>query len=259
MKEFALITGSSKGIGKAIAEKLAEKGYSLLLVARNETALQQVAAEIKGKYAVDVHILPIDLSAAGAAGKVFDWTVNESYRVSVLVNNAGYGLSGNFEKYKAEDYTNMLQLNIHALVELTQLFLPVLKENKKSYIMNIASSAAYQAVPGLSVYAATKSFVLSFSRGLRYELRNTSVSVIAVSPGSTDTDFAHRAQVGSKGLKMADKVNMTPTAVAGIAVRAMFAGRAEIVVGTINKLGAFFSWLLPKKVVEKSVSGIYGV
>lgn len=259
MKEFALITGSSKGIGKAIAEKLAEKGYSLLLVARNETALQQVAAEIKGKYAVDVHILPIDLSVKGAAGKVFDWTVNGSYRVSVLVNNAGYGLSGNFEKYKVEDYANMLQLNIHALVELTQLFLPVLKENKKSYIMNIASSAAYQAVPGLSVYAATKSFVLSFSRGLRYELRDTPVSVIAVSPGSTDTDFAHRAQVGSKGLKMADKVNMTPAAVAGIAVRAMFAGKTEIVVGVINKLGAFFAWLLPKKIVEKSVSGIYGV
>jgi len=142
-------------------------------------------------------------------------------------------------------------------VKLCKLFLPALRLQPKAYILNIASSAAYQAVPCLSLYAATKAFLLSFSRGLRQELRQSNVSVTCISPGSTDTDFSKRAQIGIKGLKAAEKINMTPEAVARIAVKSMFAGKTEVITGAINKLGAFLVWLSPKSLVERTAMKIY--
>src|SRR6202012_5333507 len=149
------------------------------------------------------------------------------------------------------------QLNMSTLVGMTRLFLPELHKRQRGYILNVASSAAYQAVPKLTLYAATKSFVLAFSRGLHQELHKTTVSVTAVSPGATDTDFPNRAQLGEKGMKAAAKLNMTPEAVASLAVRGMLAGRAEIITGFINKLGAAMAWLLPKSVVERTAMKIY--
>jgi len=254
---YALITGASKGIGKAIAEELAARKFDLLLVARSNDLLQQVAKDIIAKYNVQVDFLSIDLSSANAAQQLFDWCVKKNYSINVLVNNAGYGLSGLFEKYSLEDNRNMMQVNMLVPVQLCQLFLPMLEQQKKSYILNIASSAAYQAVPYLSVYAATKSFILSYSRGLRQELKKKKISVTVISPGSTDTDFVVRAKIGQKGLKAADKVNMTPEAVAKIAVNSLFAGKAEVITGFINKLGAFLVWLMPKGLVEKTAMKIY--
>jgi hypothetical protein len=254
---FALITGASKGIGKAMAFELAAKGYSLLLVARSEDLLQQVSAEIKGAHKVDVHYLAVDLSASAAAQQVFDWCTQNDFSISVLVNNAGYGLSGDFESYPLEQHINMIQVNCLTLVQLTHLFLPKLKQQTKGYILNIASSAAYQAVPYLSLYAASKSFVLQFSRGLHFELRKSTVSVTCVSPGATDTDFAKRAKVGIKGLKAADKVNMTPEQVAKIAITSMFSKKTEVITGVINKIGGFLTWMLPKKLVEGAAAKLY--
>src|SRR5579871_6799972 len=185
---YALITGASKGIGKAIAGELASRKFDLLLVARSEGLLQQVAKDISGKHKVSVDFFSVDLSSPNAAQKVFDWCNQKKYSIEILVNNAGYGLSGLFEKYSVDENTNMMHVNMLAPVQLCQLFLPMLKQQNKSYILNIASSAAYQAVPYLSVYAASKAFMLSYSRGLRQELKNTSVSITAISPGSTDTD-----------------------------------------------------------------------
>ena len=254
---YALITGASKGIGKAIAEELASKGYDLLLVARSENLLKQVASAIEEKYNVAVDSLALDLSAMGSASQVFDWCARKNYVVEILVNNAGYGLSGAMEKHSIEENSNMMQLNMLTLAQMCQVFLPILQLQKKAYILNIASSAAYQAVPYLSIYAATKSFVLNFSRGLHQELKNSSVSVTCISPGATDTDFVVRAQIGEKGLKTASKVNMTPTAVAKIAVKAMFDRKSEVITGFVNKLGAFAAWLLPKSMIEKTVMKIY--
>ncbi len=253
----ALITGASKGIGKAIAIELAARKYDLVLVARSAALLQSVAVELREKYKVEVDYFAIDLSLSDSPQRIFDWCAEKKYSINVLVNNAGYGLSGLFDKYSVAENTNMLQLNIIALSQMCQLFLPQLKNQSESYILNIASSAAYQAVPYLSLYSASKSFVLSFSRGLRQELRKTSVSVTCISPGSTDTDFANRAQIGEKGLKTAEKVNMQPQVVAKIAVDSMFAGKAEVITGLINKLGAFMVWLMPKSLVEKTAMKIY--
>ncbi len=257
---YALITGASKGIGKAIAIELAKKKNNLLLVARNEEQLATLAEEIIKDYKVDCNFIAMDLSEDNAGLKLFNWCANNDFVVDILVNNAGYGLSGNVENYDMAAYHNMMQVNMATPLALILQFLPQLKQQPKAYILNIASSAAYQAVPGLCVYAATKSFVFSLSRGLRYELRNTSVSVTVVNPGTTDTNFANRAQVtNERALKAAEKLNMTPEAVAKIAVDGMYAGKAEVIPGFINKLGAFLTVILPNKLLEGGAAGIYGV
>jgi uncharacterized protein len=255
--EYALITGASKGIGKAIAHELAARGFNLLLVARSEELLQETAARITTLYPVKADWLALDLSTAEAPQNVYDWCRAKGYTISVLVNNAGYGLSGPFEKYGSDQHLNMMQLNMSTLVSLTRLFLPDFHQLPRAYIMNIASSAAYQAVPGLSLYAATKAFVLAFSRGLHQELLKSSITVTCISPGATDTDFPNRAQLGEKGLKAAEKFNMTPEAVASIAVRAMLAGKTEVITGFVNKVGAAMAWLLPKTLVERTAMKIY--
>ena len=255
--EYALITGASKGIGKAIAGDLAARGFNVLLVARSEELLQQEANRITTLYPVKADWLSLDLSMPQAAENVYDWCRAKGYTVTILVNNAGYGLSGPFEKYSVAQHLNMMQLNMSTLVALTRLFLPDLHRQPKAYILNIASSAAYQAVPGLSLYAATRAFVLAFSRGLHQELHKSSVSVTCVCPGATDTDFPNRAQLGEKGMAAAEKLNMTPEAVAVIATRAMLAGKPEVITGFINKVGAAMAWLLPKTLVERTAMKIY--
>ncbi|HXB44329.1 MAG TPA: SDR family oxidoreductase [Puia sp.] len=254
---YALITGASKGIGKSIAAELAQRKFNVLLVARSGDLLEAIARDFAGKYKVQVDWLAVDLSKVNAAQEVYDWCQQKNYSIEILVNNAGYGLSGLFEKYSLDDNTNMMCVNMIVPVQLCQLFLPALKQQQKAYILNIASSAAYQAVPYLSVYAGTKAFVMRFSRGLRQEMKKTSVSVTCAAPGATDTDFVLRAQIGEKGLKTANKVNMSPQAVARIAVEGMFAGKAEVITGFINKLGAILVWLLPKTLVETTAMKIY--
>jgi uncharacterized protein len=254
---FALITGASKGIGKSIAEILAARGYDLLLVARSSDLLEKVSKEIQDATAKTCAWLSLDLSEDQAAEKVYDWCKKNQYAVSVLVNNAGYGLSGSFEKYSPLEHEQMLQVNIVTLTKLTRLFLPDLLSQPEAYILNIGSSASYQAVPFLSAYAASKAYVLSFSRGLYQELKKTSVSVTCLCPGPTDTNFVNRANVGAKGQKTAERFNMTPQAVAKIAVDSLFHRRPEVITGAMNKLSAFFAWLLPKTVVEGIAKKLY--
>ena len=254
---YALITGASKGIGKAIAEELALRKHHLLLVSRSKELLLAESRRLENEHQIKVDFFAIDLSLPGSPKKVIDWCNEKNYGVNILVNNAGYGLSGPFEKYTGDDYLNMMQVNMAVPVELTALFLPMLKKESGAHILNVASTAAYQAVPLLSVYSATKSFVLSFSRGLSQELKGTPVSVTCVSPGGTDTEFVVRAQIGKKGLDMARKFNMSPESVARIAVNAMFAGKPEKVTGFLNKLGVFSTWLLPKTLVERTAMKIY--
>ncbi|RYZ20361.1 MAG: SDR family oxidoreductase [Chitinophagaceae bacterium] len=254
---YALITGASKGIGKAIAREWARRGHHVLLVARSEGALQQVAADIRNDFKVEADFLAADLTDPAASERIFEWCQGKGYSIDTLINNAGFGASGPFDSIPLAEQLSMMQVNMNALVTLTHLFLPELKRQPKAYLLNIASSAAYQAVPYLSVYAASKAFVLTFTRGLRHELKGSSVSVTCVCPGATDTDFASTAQVGEKALKAADKVNMTPEVVARQAVDALVAGKPEKITGFINQLGAFLVWLAPKGVAEKTAAGLY--
>jgi len=254
---YALITGGSKGIGKAIAYYLAEKKINLLLVARSESLLKEVSIALRNNFRIDVKYLCVDLAGENAAEIIFEWVRTQNVTVNILINNAGYGLSGGFEKYSASSHAEMMHVNMVSLVKLTSLFLPMLKQQLRSYILNIASNAAYQAVPYLGTYAASKSFVVSFSRALQYELRKTNVSVTCVSPGGANTDFGTRANIGRRAIKAGEKFNMEPDEVAAIAVKAMFKKRKEVVVGFVNKIGAFLVWLTPKGLSERVAAKLY--
>jgi uncharacterized protein len=255
----ALITGASKGIGKAIAEELAKRKTDILLVARSGDLLKQLADSLSSIYSVKADYLVADLTEPDAAKKIFQWCTEKNYPVNMLINNAGYGLSGTFENYPLQDHLDVMKVNINVTVELCHLFLPSLMLQPQSYIMNIASQAAFQAVPGLTVYAASKAFLQSFSRGLRYELRKTNVSVTVIYPGSTDTDFARRANVGPTAQKAARRFNMSANKVASVAINAMLARKTETTAGVINKIGKFLVWLLPKKWSEKAAASIYDI
>jgi short-subunit dehydrogenase len=259
---YALITGASKGIGKAIAFELAKRKYNLLLVARSGEILKQVAEEIAKQHNVKVNYLAADLSAPKAAEDLKNWCESNKYDVSILVNNAGYGLWGWFEKMSLEEQRNMMQLNMNVVVDMTYLFLPLLRQcaektGQQSYLLNVSSTTAYQAVPTMSVYAATKSFVLSFTRGLRYELQNVPISVTCLSPGATDTEFSDRAKMVDSLKATAEKVNMTPESVAAIGVNGMFKGESEVIPGFINSFSAKMTAFAPKALVEKIAAGIY--
>jgi short-subunit dehydrogenase len=254
---YALITGASKGIGKSIATALAQRKINVLLVSRSAGLLKELADSLKKQYGVETDYLAIDLSMPDASKSVYNWVQEKKYPVHILVNNAGYGLWGRFDNLGLEEQNNMIQLNISVPVNLTYAMLPLLKANNKAYILNIASITAYQALPTLSVYAASKAFVLSFTRGLKYELKTTNVSVTCISPGPTDTDFVNRANMEDAVKKKAEKFNMTPDAVAEIAVKGMFKGKTEIIPGVSNYLGAQLASLAPKWLVEKIAAGIY--
>ncbi|MBX0291620.1 SDR family NAD(P)-dependent oxidoreductase [Hymenobacter sp. HSC-4F20] len=239
-----------------MALDLARRGYDALLVARSSDQLERVAAEIR-QLGRQAHYLALDLAAPGAAGQVVAWAGTLTTELAVLVNNAGYGLWGRFEELPLAEQQNMLQLNMHLPVELTHGLLPTLRRQPKAYILNVASTAAYQAVPTLTLYAASKAFLISFSRGLRYELRDTSVSVTCLSPGATTTDFADRAGMNSELQAVANKVSMTPAQVAEFGIAAMLAGEAEVIPGALNKVSAALTSLVPKGITERIAAGIY--
>lgn len=257
---YALITGASKGIGKEFAVSLAKRKYNLLLIARTENLLAELASELKTKYGVTVHCKAIDLSAPNAAEDIIAWCKQGNYDINVLINNAGYGLHGAFEKLSLNDQLNMMGLNMRTTIQLTHLALPLLRQySGKSYIMNVASTAAYQSVPYLGIYSATKAFVLSFTRALRQEMKGTNVSVTCLSPGTVETNFMERAGMDKvkKIVKQADKFNMQADVVAEFGIKAMLKGKAEVIPGLANKVGAFANRLLPKNTVEGVAKGLY--
>lgn len=254
--EFALVTGASKGIGKSIALQLAKSGYHLLLVARSESELQQLALQIQTVYSRKVVYLATDLSLNTASMQVFEWVTQHTDQLSILINNAGYGLWGDFDKLELSAQMNMLTLNINAVVSLTHHLLPLLKQQPQSFILNVSSTAAYQAVPTLALYAASKSFVLSYSRALRYELKNTTVSVSCICPGPTDTGFANRAGLDALA-DLAEKFNMPPEHVAEIGIKGMFKRKAEIIPGFLNKLSVFGVQHLSKSLIERITASLY--
>lgn len=255
--EFALITGASKGIGLAIAKELAAKKINVLLVARNAAQLSNAANELKKQYGVEAFYLAVDLSEPDSPQKIYDWCTVHNYSVNILVNNAGYGISGAFDTHSANEHIAMINVNVIAVLRLIALFTPSMRQQKKSYILNIGSSAAYQSVPYLSTYAASKAFIVNFSRALQYELRKTNIAVSVVSPGVTETDFSITAQVPEKGMKAAKKVSMTPESVAKIAVSNLFKKKTETLTGFITNFTVFFVKLLPKKFSEKTAAGFY--
>jgi len=256
MKKYALVTGASSGIGKSLALQLAARGYTVLLTARSEERLKELADLIATQYNVESLYLPLDLSAESAAKSLSNWCADLAVVPNVLVNNAGYGLWGNFTELNLDEQVNMHRLNTEAVIRLSFAILPLLKQHKQSYILNVSSTAAYQPVPTLGVYAAGKSFVLSFSRALRAELKGSAVSISCLCPGPTATGFAHRAGLDALA-KLAEKFNMSPDLVAAEGLKGLFKGKAEIIPGFLNRFSAFGAIHAPDALVNWVTSRLY--
>lgn len=257
MSHYAIVTGAAKGIGRSIARELAAHNYNLLLADIDEIRLFQAAQEIRNEYNVSVHLLEIDLSEDDAPERLKHWSKQFHNQLKIVVNNAGYGLNGSFSEMSLSDQLNIINLNIKTVVGISHHFIPVLNKQSQAYLLNVGSTTSYQTVPYLNIYASTKAFILSFTRGLRYELRRSNVSVSCLSPGSTDTDFVNRAKMGEATRKTAKKFNMSADEVARVAVDGLFRGKAEIVPGFTNKLNAFLPKFFPKAFVERIAGNIY--
>lgn len=200
--EVILITGASSGLGKEFAYKYAKNRYNLLLVARNEKKLNEIKNDIENKYDVKVFVLTKDLSESNSAKYIFDYTTLNNLVVTILINNAGFGDYGNFLNSNLEHQTKMINLNVITLVELTHYYLKEMIARNSGKILNISSIAGFMPGPKMSVYYATKSFVLSFTEALSEETKNYNVKISALCPGPTKTDFEKNATVNFSSVKM---------------------------------------------------------
>ena len=250
MKQTALITGASGGIGLELARVFARERYNLVLVARNEARLSALGRELADAYGVTALACAADLSERDAAAAVYAFTRDRGVAVDVLVNNAGFGDFGPFLDAEWEKQYEMVQVNITALMQLTRLYLPEMTARGSGRILNIASTAAFQPGPLMSVYYASKAFVLSFSEALSVELKGTGVAVTTVCPGPTTTGFSERANLGASGL-FAHLKNATAAEVAEFAYRALSRGRVVAVHGLGNRLLVFGSKHSPRRWVRE--------
>jgi short-subunit dehydrogenase len=244
--KWALVTGASSGFGADFARELASLGCNLILTARREDRLERVAAEIGERYGVSAKTIPMDLSKPEAPQELYDRIKAKGVLVDVLINNAGFGISGEFSQVEWSREWGMLQLNIMALTHLTKLFVRDMLARDLGYILNVASYAAYQPTPLFATYSASKSFVLNFSEALNYELRHTNVHCTAVSPGSVLTGFQQVA--GQSDMHPTIRmINMESADVVRIGIKAMIKGRPSIVPGWKVKLIAWASQRAPRR------------
>lgn len=231
---WALVTGASHGIGYEFCRHFADDGFGVVLVARSADRLSEVAQEIEKHHHVPTLALPADLSDASAAEEVYSNVRERNIAVDILVNNAGFGNLGHFAEAEWEVQRQMLQVNVAALVELTRLFLPEMLRRRSGRILNVGSTGSFAPVPYMAVYGATKAFVLSFSEALSAELEGTGVTVTALCPGVTATQFARRA--GTENTRLARMNKMTAWDVSRVGYQAMMNSRPRVVPGLFNKL-----------------------
>jgi short-subunit dehydrogenase len=242
MEKSALITGATAGIGSEFADIMAADGYALALVARDQPRLAARARDLEKQHHVPVKALAYDLSDPAAPAQIFDQLRRESFPVSVLINNAAFGVFGRFAETDLESEMRMLQVNMGAVVQLTKLFLKPMLQRREGQILNVASTASFQPGPWLSLYSASKAFVYSFSCALSVELQGTGVSVTALCPGGTRTEFQQRAGIQQKGGLFRP---MSARRVAEIGYRAMLRRRPIVVAGGKNWLMIEASRRLP--------------
>ena len=244
----ALITGASAGIGAAFAQELAARQMNLVLVARSEAKLQQLAQQLQDKYKIQVDVVVQDLTAPAAAKAVFDAVTQKGLTIDLLINNAGFGEYGDFAELDGEQQVKMIQLNILTLVDLTHQILPGMRQRRSGGIINMSSTAAFQPMPYFCVYAASKAFVLSFSEALWAENRSYGVCVLAVCPGPTETNFFQEAEFPPLLANVA-AANYTPTeVVVREALQALEKKQSSVVPGAIgNQLIANLHRFLPRE------------
>ena len=252
MKKTALITGASGGLGLSFVNIFARDGYDLVLVARNAERLEEIKKQIEKEYNVKATVVAKDLCKPEGAQEVYDATRNSGIKVDVLVNNAGFGDFGEFHKSDINKQIRMVDLNCTALMHLCHLYIPDMIKNGGGNILNVDSIAAFQPGPLMSVYYATKAFVLSFSQALHRELKGTGVKVTALCPGPIRTNFDAAADLGESGLFKNLKV-WDPDVVAQFGYKNMKRGKAVCVCGFMNKIIVFANRFAPRALVREMV------
>lgn len=247
-----LITGASSGIGEAFARKLAARGHNLLLVARSEEKLMMLCNEVGRSHNIRAEYFAVDLSKPDAPRRLFEETRKRELDIDLLINNAGFGSMGDFAKLDLSRELNMIDLNVRSLVELTYLFLLPMRERKSGAIMNVASTAGFQAVPFMATYAATKAFVLSFSEALWEENRTYGIEVMALCPGVTETNFFDASSMQRPPVRTAQ----TPEQVVDVGLRALARGKSSVISGWSNRLMVEAERVVPRKLVLRAAGAV---
>ncbi|MEH6516147.1 MAG: SDR family oxidoreductase [Halioglobus sp.] len=257
LKETVVITGASSGIGEELAKLFAEGGYDLVLVARSADKLKTLAGQLKRDTGADVLVEPADLSRRGAPKKLSSSLSEQGIEVDILVNSAGVLEHGSFVDASDASQQGMIDLNVSGLTSMLKQFLPPMVERGKGRILNVASIAAFQPIPSLATYAATKAYVLSLSESLAEELSGTGVSVTALCPGVTATNMFASAQEKSGGLKIPGFLVGDAEDVAGQGYRACLKGDAICVPGAVNLAATLTGRATPKWLLRR-ISGVMG-
>lgn len=243
-----LITGASSGIGKQLSKFFAKDNYNLILTARNEKKLDDIAEKLRKSYNSQITIIKKDLSKTDSAEELYKEIKSRNLKIDILINNAGFGKSGPFCSKDNETYSEMIRLNILSLTILTNLALKDMIKNGSGKILNVASTGAYVPGPYTAVYYATKAYVLSFTEAISNEIKNTGINISVLCPGPTLSGFAERA--GRENSKIA----MNSESVARIAYKGLLKNKKLIIPGFTNKVAVFFSKLLPGKLTAGFIS-----
>ncbi len=243
--EFALITGGSQGLGKAIAENLAQRKIPIILVALPEKILTETAHYLQNTYQVEVQTLGIDLTEPNAPEKVFEFVQSNNFKVKYLINNAGIGYTDKFERLSTTFLDKLLKINTVAITQLTRLFIPTLAENSPAYILNVASMAGLFTMPYKAAYSASKHYVIELSFALREELKDKNISVTVVCPGGIITNPEVLERVEQMG-KLGRILTASPEFIAKVAVKAMINQRKFVVPKWQVKLYSYLRWIFPK-------------
>ena len=253
--QTALVTGASMGIGVDLAECFAQGGYDLILAARSEAALRDVAARLSSTYGVKAHVFPVDLGAQGGGSALAKAVAAQGLTVDVLVNNAGYGKAGAFDGSDLETQLGMIDLNDRALVELTHIYWPGMLSRRRGGVLNVASMAAFAPGPFMAIYYASKAFVLSLSEALWEEARGTGVHVTCLCPAATRSQFRARAGTGATRLgQTAVVMDSMPVARAGYL--GFRRNRRVVITGRGNGRLALLMKILPRATVLRLVRNI---
>jgi uncharacterized protein len=251
---WALVTGASAGIGVALAKELAAGGANLVLTARRRDRLEQLASDLKRSHSIQTAVFPADLTQPDAPQKIRAFTDENHLAIEILINNAGFGKYGEFTKIQTPPLLEMVQVNCTAVVHLSHLFLPDMIHRRRGDVLILASTAAFQAVPYISTYAATKAFDLLFAEGLAEEMKPHGVRVCALCPGSTESEFHSVARQEQFAKKHRQE---TAEKVARTGLEALAAGKSYVISGMGNYLGAQSQRLVPRGLVTRIAGNMF--
>jgi len=244
--DTVLVTGASSGIGKELAYVYAKNNYNLILVARRKNNLEEIKSDIEKQHPISVDLFDVDLSKLKSAEQLYEEVNKNKLQVDILINNAGFGVSGGFNEIEMDREADMLLLNMVTLTKLTKLFAKDFVKNRSGHIINIASTAAFQPIPTLATYSATKAYVLSLSEAIAYELKKHNVKVTVICPGATQSEFAYVADMGNPAMF---KNAPTSRELAEFTYNAMKKRRTTAIHGVKNNILVFLTRFSPRKLV----------